>query len=300
MTLHRRLRGVNLPLYPSYDSLRFSGKNKKNLILKTQSQFQGEESWIDEEMLPSQIRLEARLKAVRFSLEKPPMASFVKEGKELGKKEIYDKKFSEFQHSGVSLIYNSRGYYFSLTHEWVPFEGISFEEIGLIFEKKDSLYHHSFVHQKGGLLRLEAEIKEKGHLKITPPGEIGGYPLWAYGGVFKPGCKIEDIEQAVFTITEDKGGTCIKISTVSQWRQKGLIFSKISKIGKRIVSPQDKEFSELRPWALKEAIEGGKATFFATLGKDQNGSDIVQPYDSSSIIKEDGSDKVTVTFRKRK
>jgi hypothetical protein len=82
------------------------------------------------------------------------------------------------------------------------------------------LYEKAFQCQNASVI-LKKWL-DSGQVIVSPPGVKGGEPLWTYGGYYRPGCALEDIEQIVFTLVPKGQTTTVFPTRLSHWMMKGL------------------------------------------------------------------------------
>ncbi len=144
---------------------------------------------------------------------------------------------------------------------------------------KTILFEKSFITQQSSCVLKQTTIDRK--LIITPPGKENGQLLWGYGGYYKMGCDLRQIEQMFFTPIGQGAETGIHVTKASSWAAKGILPSVKSDI---IFVDTVTDEGMLN---LVGDIENGKAVLNLSIGVDETGAVHEQQYRSVSIQQED-------------
>lgn len=249
-------------------------------------------------LLPAFLRLKGKL--VPIPLEKEDViVQFVEDSKVFSGCPIYQMtapQITKARCKALQIKYlGVGGYQMSSGSELIPFTGEKF--VGYRFNSK-ILYEKKFCFQNTGTLTCTKTSLGNNRYLVTPPNMELGYPLWGYGGFYDPRCRVSQIEQMFFTITQDKGKSAIHLVALSLLREKGVSPLTGGKLGQEIVVYMDK-ISEDQSLSLRDSLEGGASKIELIYGIDENGKDLTYPYHSFQVFEGDGGiDEIEITFKR--
>ncbi len=122
---------------------------------------------------------------------------------------------------------------------------------------------------------------DNGQMIVDPPGISGGEPLWGYGGYYRTGCQLEDIEQIVFTLGAKGRDTTVFPTRLSQWIFQGIYPWQPPKTGQKTIfmdSIPKEESSN-----LKTQIEQKGVVIAVAEGVDETGEFLERFYESYDV-----------------
>ena len=166
------------------------------------------------------------------------------------------------------------------------FEAVLGEPLGAEILLKDSLtlFEKLFVTQAKGVQLLKQQMVDK-KLIVTPPGKEGAQPLWGYGGYYRPGCDLKQIEQIFFTPFVEGQRTGVFLTRAS---------SVLGSSNSNITFMDNASLSN-----LAGDIEAGKVTLDVSLGIDEGGFQHCRRYISVAFKQNDPSiPSIEITFKK--
>ncbi len=169
-----------------------------------------------------------------------------------------------------------------------------YQAVQLVFESfldktdRTVLYNAAFLFWTcmivcfGSCVLKQDTIERK--LIVTPPGKENGQPLWGYGGYYKVGCDLKQIEQMFFMPIAQFSETNIHLTKASSWTAKGVMPS-LTHTKPEIVFMDS--LIDQGMLNLVGDIEQGKAKISLQIGIDETGVVHKQEYRSVSIQQED-------------
>lgn len=235
--------------------------------------------WLDFGKLPSALRLRVKVKAQKIGMPNGSGAQYIAGGREYAPYRIY-RGFYKNHHKTVALKYIDQG---AVQHQggekFVPFSHKTFKKYKLELSKTNQIFEKKFKFQNSGVTRVSTD----GASVITPPGLLKGYPLWAYGGFFQPGCSLDQIGQVLFTIVKDSERvrhTAIQVSRLGYWLGKGVQSDNRPALaeGRQVMLMEGYASQELR--TLEENIKVGDVSIELSYGKDEFRRPLRQIYES--------------------
>lgn len=197
-------------------------------------------------------------------------------------------------HASVQLRYEGIGrIQWQAGETGQSFSGVNAQRFLLILINENLLYVKPFLFLPEGHLDIHRKTLADRHSLTTPPGEQDIYPLWPYGGFFKIGCRIQEVEQTVFTLTTSLDSCAPQLSLLSSWREKPKV---LGKERVRFLA----EFDESHHQSLAGDIEKGHITIQLQQGIDERGRPYTQPYQSTHFTQLDPATRILDIFFKRR
>ena len=208
---------------------------------------------------------------------------------------LYGLKKENYCHE-ISLVFKGVGAYFQKSHKHKkPILNNKLEEQELILPENNILYTHYFLTQEQGDIKLKSSLDVNQNQYIDPPGCINGYPVWTYGGYYRPGCAVEAIEQTYFSITQSKGITQPYLIAENEWKKKNIPIPQGKKEKGHSIVFMEKG---THPPNLAVAIENGSLSVQLCIGIDEEGKNIAQTYYSYDY-KVAQNDCLDIQFKER-
>jgi hypothetical protein len=146
------------------------------------------------------------------------------------------------------------------------------------------VYEKTFKRQSASVVMKK--WVEGGQVMISPPGLKGGEPLWPYGGYYRPGCPLENIEQVIFTVTNRGENTTIFPTRLSHWLLKGIHPWRSPSPSQTTIFMETIE--EKNAKHLKADIENGAIMLPIAYGMDPKGHSLEVMYHSTHATLVDG------------
>lgn len=88
--------------------------------------------------------------------------------------------------------------------------------------KDHIIYERNFITQNKKEIEIR-QFSDQGKFITDPPGYEQGEALWGYGGFYRSGCDLKDIEPIFFTpLEEDQKNTNIYLTRMKSWIKKGV------------------------------------------------------------------------------
>lgn len=239
------------------------------------------------------VTLELRFALRPIPFVEPPLVQLVSQDDDRSfQGALYQKGESRFInacHKSIELVYTGCGR--RTTKESMALLRLD----GLSCIKDESAYRLDFCVQSGGEIRLKRQIVE-GQVVTSPPGCVKGYPVWAYGGYYRPDCALHQIEQIFFSFSVVQEKMDVNLLSAGYFTQKGIAFTKA--VNYQGIQFAFMDFSTAQPLSLKEEILKGAVSIFIDLGKDETGEDVKVLYESYAVG-ESQMGYVDILFKKK-
>lgn len=283
MHIDRGLKTVTVSPYPQgYQAPSTAGINtRKGLIQLSLDITETEDFW--ESHFPEGIALRTRL--VEVPIRDPIIVTLTIDSQKWPPFSLYEA-FPAAAHASVNIMYEGNGrIQWKSGEQGHPFSGLHTQKLTLLCPSP--LYEKCFHSLSERQVAIHRQTLEGHHSLTSPPGEQDIYPLWPYGGFFKPGCRVHEIEQTVFTLSTASGQCEVHLSSLASWHEKpGMIGKeKVRFLMDRREDP-----------TLAGDIERGTIKIALQYGADERGQPYTQAYQSFHFIQNDPT--VDIYFKK--
>lgn len=164
---------------------------------------------------------------------------------------------------------------------------------GLSCQKDQAVCHFEFQSQQGNDIHINRTIVDD-KVITTPPGMESGYPLWCYGGYYRPGCSLAEIEQIFFSLEEEGGQLCANLLSSTYFKQRGIIPPQATFY--QGVNFAFVDFLPARALSLKDHLLKGGLVVSLDAGCDETGEKVCGVYESFDVS-EIQSGAINVAFK---
>lgn len=210
--------------------------------------------------LPEVVRLRSQLRTIPIT-NKSAQVIYERDGRALKAMSLYevpDELGVNGQVQVVQLLFSNvieqeKDHQFTL---------LSLDKLDLALEKENVIFEMKFVHQTGVRKLSSMSLEDEDGLLITPPGTINANPVWGYGGYYREGLSLQQIEQILFTITRSPPNTSVHLSRCSRVKAGATFIDSVPLKN------------------LEELIESGAAQISLNYGIDEDGKEVGQSYRS--------------------
>ena len=226
--------------------------------------------------LPDVVRLRAQLQPIPIT-DKTAHVVYERDGKALKSMPLYevsDELGISSQLQAVQLVFSN----LIEQEKDKQFCLLSLDNFDLVLEQENLIFVMNFVHQIDVKKLSATSIENEDALMITPPGAVNANPVWGYGGYYRDGCDLHQIEQILFTITRNPPNTGVHLSRSSRVKS-GATFVDSSSVKN-----------------LGELIEAGAAQISLNYGVDEEGKGVGQSYRSYRAIQ--NNSEIDIYFKK--
>jgi hypothetical protein len=248
------------------------------------------------DFMPPILILRARIMPLLRHHDGSVMAKFIKDSKAFSTISVYSTETSiarHGQHQSIELDYVGVGQIqCPETGQMIPFAGNTF--LGLALEKT-TLFVKTFLSQETGTVTLTHVNSGYNRYMVYPSGLENAYPLWGYGGYYRSGIPLTQIEQIFFTITQKNTQTAVYLTPLSFWKEKGIFPPLGGKNGPETVVYID-ENALIVTRSLGGDIEAGEVSISMSYGVDERGKKLNITYKSFRYDQKE--EFVDITFKK--
>lgn len=205
---------------------------------------------------------------------------------------LYDHpKINQLNHRSVSLFFGG-----CLELDGVVKQGARWDDMALIIPQEKYIHRKTFLFQSEREFRLRQQLGQQNDVTYTPSGQLNQYPLWAYGGYYQPGCRLEDVEQTVFTLSLNTAQSSpvarALIREISFWKKTPIVFDKWRVAFQAPLTPRHQ-------LSLGDEITQGFVTCQFQMGCDERGTPWRQGYRSYQFEqKSSWGNLVLIRFKK--
>jgi len=158
------------------------------------------------------------------------------------------------------------------------------------------LYQKDFVTQKGGVIEVQEDFVDGKFL--FNPAPAGKQPFWGFGGFYKAGCSLADVQQVLITPFRGGAGNPLQLASDGIYIC-GVFFSKMQSLQQRegeVMLMGD--FTGGQKHSLAFDIEKGAVEIAFVRGVDEMGERVLHKYKSFTFKTNDSaSDLLEVSFR---
>ena len=226
--------------------------------------------------LPEVVRLRAQLLPILIT-DKTAHVVYERDGKALKYLSLYEvsdelglnSQFQTVQLVFSGLIEQEKDKQFCL---------LNLDSFDLVLGQENLIFEMSFVSQIGVKKLSAMSVENEDALMITPPGILNANPVWGYGGYYREGCDLHQIEQILFTITRNPPNTGVHLSRGNRVRPGATFVDSVSVKN------------------LEELIEAGAAQISLNYGVDEEGEGVGQFYRSYQITQNNSA--IDIYFKK--